>query len=401
MSTNPAPAMRAAIPEPYRVLFPMGVAYALAGALVWPLFAVGWIGYPGPLHMQLMIEGFELCFVMGFFLTAMPAFTHGPKCRPGELWVAGICAALFGGCALAGLAPAAHAAFAVGAGSLLVAGGRRAWRNPAPPPEEFQFVGLGLVFGVAGGALLAAASAGWIFEPVPRLGIHLVSLGMILSLVLGLGGLLVPTFTMMPGPLVIPWVAAPGQRRPRRLLYAPLAAALVAAFVLEALGQGVAAAWVRAGVATVLLLLVWKLFRLPGKRDASGFAMWGSGWLVLAGLWAAALDPGRGIAAYHLVFVGGYGLLTLGIATRVVVTHGGYPLAQERRLLHPLAALGVVAALAARLAAEFEVGRDSRAYVVLLGVSGAAWTLAWLWWAGQAAGPILHRRRISLEVGPK
>jgi uncharacterized protein involved in response to NO len=237
-------------------------------------------------------------------------------------------------------------------------------------------------------------------EPSPRLGIHLVSLGMVLSLVLGLGGLLVPTFTMMPRPLVVPGIAGPGQRAPRRRFYLPLTAALLAAFGFEALGWGAVAAWLRAGVGTALLLLVWKLFRLPGKRDVPGFATWGSGWLILAGLWAAALDPAHGVAAYHLVFVGGYGLLTMGIATRVVVTHGGFSLAREKLLLHPVAAAAVLAALAARLSAEVLLARSGRAYVAALGVSGALWVAAWSWWAWQAAGPLARRQRVSLQVGP-
>jgi uncharacterized protein involved in response to NO len=395
----PAGARPAGI-DPYRVLFPMGVACALGGAILWPLFALGWIPYPGPLHMELMIQGFELCFVMGFFLTAMPAFTHGPKCCPGELLAAGGCAALFGGFALAGVAPLAHAAFTAGVATLLLAGGRRAWRNPVAPPEEFQFVGLGLALGVAGGALLTAVSSGWLVEPAPRLGIHLVSLGMVLSLVLGLGGLLVPTFTMMPQPLFIPGIARPGERAPRRRFYLPLTAALLAAFGLEALGWGAAAAWIRAGVGTALLLLVWKLFRLPGKRDVPGFAMWGSGWMILAGLWAAALDPVHGVAAYHLVFIGGYGLLTMGIATRVVVTHGGYSLAREKLLLPPPVAIAVLGALAARLAAEVLLGRSGRAYVGALGVSGGLWVAAWAWWAWRAVGPLVRRQRVGLRVGP-
>src|SRR5262245_49576275 len=89
-----APATRRPAPDPYRVLFPIGVAAALVGLLPWIALALRvqpwWPRalappWPGPAHAALMVQGFELAFVCGFLLTAMPAFTHGPRCTPLEL----------------------------------------------------------------------------------------------------------------------------------------------------------------------------------------------------------------------------------------------------------------------------------------------------------------------------
>src|SRR4030065_420050 len=82
--------------EPYRLLFPLGVAYAIAGALVWTVAALGWMPYPGPLHRALMIQGFEQSFVVGFLLTALPGLTHSERCRPAELAAGFAAMAAFG-----------------------------------------------------------------------------------------------------------------------------------------------------------------------------------------------------------------------------------------------------------------------------------------------------------------
>jgi hypothetical protein len=77
------------------------------------------------------------------------------------------------------------------------------------------------------------------------------------------------------------------------------------------------------------------------------------------------------------VFIGGFGLLTLGIATRVVVGHGRHPQADDRRVLSPVLVLSIVAALLARLAAEWWPGNAP----AWLAAGGALWVVGWTAWA--------------------
>src|SRR5262245_30666710 len=316
--------------EPYRVLFPIGLTYGLIGAGLWPWHALGGIGYPGAAHRLLMMQGFEQCFVLGFLLTAMPGLTKGPPCRGPELVLAVVSVLSYGFAVLLGAWRAAEAAFAASVALLILVVASRLRPSSSPRPMELLFVGLGLVFGLSG-ALMQLSTSG--LDPFAG---RLISLGMVLSLVLGLGGLLVPTFTGMRSPLAIPGIAGPHERRGRAVLYIVLVGALACAFALEAAGLGRAGATVRAASATVMIVLVWKLVRPPGRRDAPAFALWGSGWLLVTGLWLAALAPRYTLAALHVVFIGGFGLLTMGVATRVVVAHGQHPLADERRILAPL-----------------------------------------------------------------
>ncbi len=376
-------------PEPYRILFPLGGAFALAGALPWALAVLVPGAWPGPLHITLMIEGFEQSFMLGFLLTAMPAFTRGGRCSRGELATAVALMAVFAALALGGLAWAAHLAF--GASALLIAWalGSRVARTRHLPPEEFSFVALGILFGLAGVAVLVAQGAFGQPPPAPRFGERLISLGMTLSVVLGVGGLLVPTFAGMRDPLGVPGVARPHERAGRRRLFALVALALIGAFVLEAWGHAGAGALTRAAGASVMLLLVWKVFRGPGQRGVLARALWTSGWLVLGGLWLAVGWPSQATTAYHLMFVGGYGLLTLGIGSRVTVAHGRHPFADESRLLTPWVLGALALALVLRLAAPLSGAGVLHAYAA----SAAFWMLAWALWAAAALPRILRTVR--------
>lgn len=373
-------------PQPYRVLFPIGIANGVLAAAVWPMHAAGIGDWPGEGHRLLMILGFEQAFISGFLLTAMPAFTGGAPCRRVELAIPAASLIAASASALAGVPTIAIGAWLVGLVSLMTALVRRVVRAPARPPAEFLFAALGLVLGLIGGVLLIAEATGAWAAPQPRFAIRLVSLGMVLSLVLGLGALLVPTFSGMRDPLRLPWLAAPHARGARARVYAPLVLALAAAFVLEALGLAVAGAWLRATAGAVMLLLAWKIWRLPGRHDTPALCLVGAGWCTLAGLFAAALWPERALLGEHLVFVGGFGLLTLGVATRVLVSHGGHPLTREARVLVPPVAIAVLVALALRVAAELSPTRT----MAMLGWSGAAWALAWGLWGARAIDAIVR-----------
>ncbi|HEV8479262.1 MAG TPA: NnrS family protein [Candidatus Eisenbacteria bacterium] len=364
---------------PYRPLFLLGTVEGWLGTGVWPLYAAGAAAYPGVTHRLLMMQGFEQCFVLGFLLTAIQGFTKGKPCRPQELFVALAAALTFGIAALLGAWRVAVGAFLASLLLLLVAIASRLGPSTTKRPPELMFVGFGLLLGAMGGVWQLV---GGVENPLPG---RLVSLGMVLSLVLGLGSLLVPTFSAMAAPVSVPGMTGPPARGNRAPLYVILLGALAASFVLEARGRVIAAAWLRAGVATVMLLGVWKLMRVPRRRDAPAFALWTSGWLILTGLWLAALVPSFTLGALHLVFIGGFALLTLGIATRVTVAHGRYPLTEEPRVLSPgiLSVLGLT--ILVRLGAEWLPAHA----VLLMALSGTFWIATWALWAWNAFPKLL------------
>jgi hypothetical protein len=290
-----------------------------------------------------------------------------------------VVAAVLGSYRLAGIATAASLLV------LVIAFAGRLARARADRPTEVIFVGFGLLLGLIGAFRQVLTGQAEVLAG------RLLSLGLVLSLVLGLGGLLVPAFTGMPAPLAIPGLSG-AHERPRRLaLYAVVIAALAAAFVAETLGRDPLGAILRAAAATVMIVWVWKLVRPPARRDAPAWAMWSSGWLVLVGLWLAALLPRFTLRALHVVFIGGFSLLTFGIGTRVVVAHGQYPLSDERKVL-PWSVTAVLAvALLARLAAEWMPARAP----FFLSASGLLWIAAWLTWALRGLPRIVGPKPIS------
>ena len=62
--------------EPYRVLFPTGLALAWAGVLHWLLHGLGVLpDYRPVFHSITQIQGFMMCFAVGFLFTAIPRRT--------------------------------------------------------------------------------------------------------------------------------------------------------------------------------------------------------------------------------------------------------------------------------------------------------------------------------------
>ncbi len=380
------PASERSAPEPYRVLFPIGIVAALAGLLPWLALAAGrlpfWpaslpVAWPGAAHAALLAQGFELAFVCGFLLTAMPAFTHGPRCTPRELAVV---AALVTAFVLlrAFDVPAAPWAWLAALVALAVTVARRVRPGAAAPPEEFLLVATGMALGLAGAVIQVLAVHGVIPAASERAGVRCVSLGMLPALVLGLGALLVPTFARIENPLDIVGWARAGDRPRRRVFTLAIAALLVLSVNAEFLGRATLAGWLRALAALASTQLAWKLWRLPGRRDRLSWTIWSAGWCVAIGFAAAALWPLHRIEAWHVAFVGGYALLTLGIGTRVVVSHGGHAGSEERVLLSGPALASLVLALLVRaLGPVFDPARLTLHHAVAAALAVGAFSL-WL-----------------------
>lgn len=393
-------------PDPYRVLFPLGVLAAVLGLLPWVAYALSlstwWparlvVPWPGAEHAALLTQGFELAFVCGFLLTAMPAFTHGARCSGRELTAVTAGVVAYIALRAAGL-PIAAWAWLYTLAALAFVVGRRVRPGAAAPPEEFLLVATGLALGLAGGIVQAMAASGWLPAAAERSGVRCVSLGMLPALVLGLGSLLVPTFTLMKDPLDIVGVARAGQRPRRRAFTLAIASALVVALLGELAGFVTPAGWLRAAAVIASTQLAWKLWRSPGRRDRLSWSLWISGWCVVVGFTFAALFPLQRVEAWHVAFVGGYALLTLGIGTRVVVSHGGHATVEERVVLTgPVVTALLTAALVRALGPAFDPARLAlhHAAASLLALLAFA-----LWLAGAWPRVRRTRRRSTLVAAP-
>ena len=117
------------------------------------------------------------------------------------------------------------------------------------------------------------------------------------------------------------------------------------------------------------------------------FWLWISAWSLVVGLWAPVAAPAYAVHGLHISFIGGFGLMTLMIAARVTLAHGGYPAGLEVRLRAFPWIAGFALLAAFTRAAAFV---DPRIYLHHLGYAAVAWVGAALLWL-KAFGPrIVH-----------
>jgi uncharacterized protein involved in response to NO len=366
--------------DPYRIFFPLGIVLGTAGVSIWLAYGLGLTaGYSGRAHAFVQIEGFLYAFIAGFLLTAIPRFTGTePPSRTTQYLLAAALAATSVGFEMEAFA-FGHTLFLMVHVTVIVLAIQRVRRRRNAPPEGFALVGFGMLAGAAGALVNVAVSWSWVAPGWDLLGRRLLSEGMVLLLVLGVGGFLGPRllgFAALPD---LQKLSAPTGQRPslfarkRVAVYVAAGVAIVSSVVFEH-GFAIAVmAFVRAGVATSLILATIRPWRLPAVRTTLAWCVWSAHWFLMSGLWLVALAPAYRVDLLHVVFMGGFTLLILAVAMRVVLSHGGHALSHERRSW-PLR-IGIATglfALLARLGATFapESFFEHLAWASLLWIGG-------------------------------
>lgn len=148
---------------------------------------------------------------------------------------------------------------------------------------------------------------------------------LVLNLIVGLGSRLVPVLTRVEGALR---PDQPGKKQ-RPLFFLPALLILNFSFVLEAFVDQ------RFGLAARVIVLAWMFivnFKILSSRARSGHLGNGlrlSCWLMLASYLGMLIQPELYIHFLHGVLIGGFSLMTLSVAVRVVLAHGGFSLDEE------------------------------------------------------------------------
>lgn len=338
---------------------------------------MGWIEqYSCYYHGLVQIQGFQVCFIVGFLMTALPKFLEVPAARPYELF-------LSLGFILAGLVcltlerwTVAELSFVALILHTILFAARRFRRRKDRPPDEFVFILFGFLCALAGGlALLATATA--------ETGRRLVEQGMTLSFIMGIGGFLIPRLlghaARVPEGMSAEAVrrTAEASRGARIALYGLTGVLLLSSFVVEAVVEGPAGKLLRAAVVTAHFLRVIRVHRAPRRRMWHVRFLHLSLYLTMAGLWLAGLFPDYEVMALHLMFVGGFSLITLSIGVRVVVSHCGFESLWERNPA-PVVAFGAffLIALGLRVSADLY----PEAYFLLLALAAGCWVAGALAW---------------------
>ena len=366
--------------EPFRLFFPIGVLMAVLGVGLWPLYHGGVIqNYPGLSHSRLMSAGFFGAFLIGFLSTAIPRMLSAPKLLPKEvILVAGF--HLLTCCFyLIGLISYGDGAFLVTLILLRIYLFKRfSKRQDMPPP--------GIVLAMGGYSMAMGGCIIFLLNSIFGIGISLYPVarlflyeGFILCPILGIAPFMFPGFGGVPNRHDFPESRSPTTAwRKRAWLAGGVALLLVITYFIEGLGR------VRLGSSLRMLVVISYIvieipLRFPRKSSGSLAMLLQTGifcmvtWLLLV-----LMMPEYRVALDHLLFIGGFSLIVVGVATRVILGHSG----QGRRLRSRMPVIWIIlffllTAMATRISADFlpEV-RTSH-----LNYAAVTWVLGILLWA--------------------
>jgi uncharacterized protein involved in response to NO len=341
--------------EPFRLFFPLAVLAGVLGVALWPLMLSGWMEeYPGVRHARLMIQGLYGGFIFGFLGTSVPRLLETSPLKFAPVAVLAALHLAVIGIYTYGLVPLGDAAFAT---AVIVWLGLLGWklieRRDLPPPG---FVLMPLAFL----SCLAGMALDWYgrTEELPSGAEVLIKLltyhSFVLLCVLGAGGFLLPRFLGIGVRQKFPSSRTPTREWGRAALVALVAGALILGSCgIEAAGWPAVGAVLRASVVCIYLGLSMPMERLRWSGQ-------GVHWLLVFGLACvpvgialSGLWPAWRVGLSHLELIGGFGLITFGVATRVVFGHSGNRPQLER--FHPgltVAATLMLLGLVARLSGD-------------------------------------------------
>ena len=372
--------------EPFRLLFPLGATIGILGVMLWPLYV--WKVtpvYPGPLHARVMVEGFLTAFVIGFLGTALPRLVDAPGMRGRETIGFAIAVTAIAALHATARTMAGDFIFLLTLLALIGTLGRRALRHHQDvPPPGFILVLLGLGCAVSGAAtqLIADPWPTALPEGMAPLGRLLLLQGYLLFPIMGIGAFLLPRFFGLPARQDFPESRTlPPGWIPRAAFAFGCGTLVLAGFVAETAGFP---QWGNSFKAAGVIL--YFLREAPVFRTGFGGGSLALGLriaflsiplaFVLMALW-----PDRTSSFIHLLYISGFSLLTLIVASRVVLGHSGQSGRQQATLKPVIAILVLVmAAMVTRVTADWlpETRMLHYAYAALSWAAAAAVWLAFV-----------------------
>ena len=365
--------------EPFRIFFPIGMLLGFIGVSHWGWYYSGLTEtYSCNYHGLMQIQGFEMAFVAGFSMTALPRFL---ETRPSTGWEFGL-ALFFLTTTVFGLYTddwmTAEWSAALLSGLLLYFSVSRYVSRKDDPPTEFALIPCGLCFALAGALLVLYPVDGFV-----KLGQRFVEQGALFCFLFAYGSYL--------GPRLIHGRSSEEIDRtaPSTTQWVPVlvAGTLAITFLVESSWSEQIGRLARALVVTVYAFRIVPILRLPIHRF-SAWTLWTGFWCLLLGQWLAGLFPDYEIVALHLTFIGGFSTITIVIATRVISAHCG-PETMWSGRARALKSIGffLLAALISRVISDFMPWY----YFGMLHVAAGFWMVASLIW-GFAYIPKLTRQ---------
>jgi uncharacterized protein involved in response to NO len=336
----------------FRPFFLGAAAYGPLLLALWFGARSGWWDAPDAglalplLHAHEMLFGFAAALVCGVLLTALPSWSGAAELRGpplaalAVLWLAGRMALLAAGW----ISPAVVAIVDCALLPMLCA--MLFWTIASARRRLFWWT-LPPLVALAGANIAFHAALARGAEPDARwalmLGVH--ALAFLFTLY---GGLFIAAFTRR-------WLHARGEHAASML--PPLEYATALAMVAFACADllGAAPGWIATAALAAAAIHGWRFARWRGWRTVSEPLLWclhvGYAWLIFALLLRAAAEFNLHIPRevwIHAFTLGAYGMLKIGLMTRVALRHTGRPL--QASAMMQVAFLMVFAASLLRLA---------------------------------------------------
>ncbi len=368
--------------EPYRLFFPLGILFGLAGTGHWLIYSTGLSGsYSGYYHATTQIWLYMGSFVAGFLMTAIPRFASAENAKSSEILTLLFLMGFIFISLVSRQWPIAGGLYITWLTAMLMFIIRRFRRRGSSvnPPIEFIWIPVAFLHGICGMLTVVLSQLGLIKPEFLEAGRSMSEQGFLLSLVVGIGGFLGPRLMgqyEMPSHEMIKKL--PSLNKRRLFMHLGAASLLFISFWMEGAQESPAAYFLRAIIVTVELAYVSKVLAPPKIVALFQRGLSLSFWLIIVGVWAAAIFPRHHVAMLHILFLGGFGLLTFFISTMVVLSHSGHGEQMRRSLwIFHVILLGILLSLAIRLSAQF----FPEFYFQLLGIASAVWIatgIAWL-----------------------
>jgi len=337
--------------EPYVLLFSTGCLAGVIGLVFWIFFQFGFIQfYPRALHGNLMFFGFLWSFVAGFLMTAIPKMTSTLPAQVSEISI-GVGLVFFQVVLnVRNLTDAPVAIFLVQNVFLLFFILRRFLVNRKVPFFGFVFIPMAFAQSILGVAL-------FYFYNDRNLFLQFAGEAFILNLILGLGSRLIPVISRLPNALL------PNERSNSDSLLRPVITLLFINIgywcdIFDIKTVGAALRILGTLFAAIYLL---KLFVKPVTRSFVGIGLKIAVVLLTLGQILSFPLLNNILAGQHFIYIGGFSMITLLVATRVMLAHGGqslnYEISSKRLILVIL--LFFLSALM-----RFSIGNDISNYIV-------------------------------------
>ncbi len=225
---------------------------------------------------------------------------------------------------------------------------KRFQKRTANPPNPFLFVGVGVLTGTLGSIILILSRFDLVNEKIYLLGRLFFYQAYILSFVLGIGSRLIPSLLGHAPPPNMP------QQSIGLKAYAVMAVLFMCTYIIEVYFSHFVGAQLRNIVVLFIAFASWKIHLLPKRKAIQAYGLWLSCLFMVVGLVGATLFEVYYIHLIHLFYVSGLSLLTLMIASRVILSHGGHDGQLEVRSKSLIVVTGfLILAALTRLSAGF------------------------------------------------